>query len=1161
MKNVFLIVIVLVIGFVSKAQTPFSTPNLLTGGATKITQNKGAGQFDSGLIVTPRFTDTASANLSVVKLYPGMLIRVLDTLWMRNVDATAWNKMGGSAGSAGSYVDGIYRTPGIDSIYFTISGTTYAIKDSTDEDACDVIVDVLADITEMEDYSGNALTVIVTDSLRGGIFNYYSSGLTTDDGIVFDATGKGSGYWKRSVTESDAANVSWFGAVGDGSTDNTTAFKNASRYRKVIVPKGTYKLDRTELNTTNFYLDSAVFVSTTYEPYITGNVSNTYRTNTYKYGVYNPTVTIDTVFAGVPSTYQYNHDATIAYFNSKFYVFWNGNPTGGTEGASNQLNYMSTSTDANHWTSPVAVFDDAAYSNNPMPYAESAMKQWQPNAIVLADRMIVFWTETQSSPNGWATYMSVLMEGATKFTTYRIDINSTTRIVDMNSDLSSSPASGYSTLYPSDNDSSYTLFSTQNPYLLNRGRLLAPFVAQNQTGLFYERDKFATVLYSDSPTDTASYKFSGLFQGGTTASAWEPYFTESKNGDVYMHLRNLGTASTVTTDANQELLISSDGINFGGAANDGIIAPSSRGYAQRMSSNRYGMSFNDADNNIRVNGSFLLSRFGEIDFAQGVSLQKNTSFPGDSYFNYPQSIVYRDSVYVIYTNYYEPRSVVLAKFPMPGSDDRLQIIPRNRPKKYLSSYADVGNTRLNMTGSRSLLMNVPMIVGDADSINSHQSVSFSFWAQKQSDYSTATLFDSRGSTLSDADFKQKGGGIASSFVTMGNSNSNVNLVDNLNYSLTNYTGLTTRLMAFPSYLGLTFDTPNRTLSVYYDDGTCSGCNASQFYDKYYYWNAIEITQNFANNETITIDGTVYTAKTSPSLSTEFQIDDSLVVTCSNLKSVVTGFDIVGFGDTTNLLASDTIMMAFFKTASFATITSTNAGVSAYTKNLFDSPAGQYGAALSTTSTLTGIGGWIYNLRIYRGATDGVLSANNHRYLFNRLASTFGYTNKTSTTAATNFYVNLQYDSLNDVTYQFTNLSRTEYEYSSDTLTLYSNSSAGIETDGENFTLSVQYKATIPTDDDVVIMSFQDRDNSNQITIDSSGNIRLNGIPVLTVNPDIKNNLTITYKDKLLLINGTFKYEVNNRPRFYLGNYSVFNNMGDEYYVTYYLNKSSCTVLK
>jgi len=272
MKNVFLIVIVLVIGFVSKAQTPFSTPNLLTGGATKITQNKGAGQFDSGLIVTPRFTDTASANLSVVKLYPGMLIRVLDTLWMRNVDATRWNKMGGSAGSAGSYVDGIYRTPGIDSIYFTISGTTYAIKDSTDEDACDVIVDVLADIPELEDYAGNALTVIVTDSLRGGVFTYYSTGLTTDDGIVFDATGKGSGHWRREFVEYNGINVCWFGAksVRDyyeatsggittayqvSSTDPTEVFNStaafqaaftycmAHDYKKVFVPPGIFFLD------------------------------------------------------------------------------------------------------------------------------------------------------------------------------------------------------------------------------------------------------------------------------------------------------------------------------------------------------------------------------------------------------------------------------------------------------------------------------------------------------------------------------------------------------------------------------------------------------------------------------------------------------------------------------------------------------------------------------------------------------------------------------------------------------------------------------------------------------------------------------------------------------------------------------------------------------
>lgn len=101
MRRILLILLVSLGAVFAKGQTPFTTPNLVTGGNTKITQNKGAGRFDSGLIVAPRFTDTATANLSVVSLYGGMLIRVLDTLWLRNETATAWNKMGSTSGGGG----------------------------------------------------------------------------------------------------------------------------------------------------------------------------------------------------------------------------------------------------------------------------------------------------------------------------------------------------------------------------------------------------------------------------------------------------------------------------------------------------------------------------------------------------------------------------------------------------------------------------------------------------------------------------------------------------------------------------------------------------------------------------------------------------------------------------------------------------------------------------------------------------------------------------------------------------------------------------------------------------------------------------------------------------------------------------------------------------
>ena len=78
MKRILLILLVSLGAVFAKAQTPFTTPNLLTGGNTKITQNKGAGQFDSGFILVQIFADTIAANGSAISLKAGAMIRVGD---------------------------------------------------------------------------------------------------------------------------------------------------------------------------------------------------------------------------------------------------------------------------------------------------------------------------------------------------------------------------------------------------------------------------------------------------------------------------------------------------------------------------------------------------------------------------------------------------------------------------------------------------------------------------------------------------------------------------------------------------------------------------------------------------------------------------------------------------------------------------------------------------------------------------------------------------------------------------------------------------------------------------------------------------------------------------------------------------------------------------
>lgn len=103
-----------------------------------------------------------------------------------------------------------------------------------------------ASIADLESYSGTTTTIAVTDPLQGGIFNLVTGSYTVDNGLIFPATGLGSGhYWQRQYNAESGVNVQWFGVVGDGST-NVTANMNTAIYscsqlkQTLILPEGTY---------------------------------------------------------------------------------------------------------------------------------------------------------------------------------------------------------------------------------------------------------------------------------------------------------------------------------------------------------------------------------------------------------------------------------------------------------------------------------------------------------------------------------------------------------------------------------------------------------------------------------------------------------------------------------------------------------------------------------------------------------------------------------------------------------------------------------------------------------------------------------------------------------------------------------------------------------
>jgi hypothetical protein len=960
--------------------------------------------------------------------------------------------------------------------------------------------------------------------------------------------------------KTDTVNINTLGAVGDGKTDISKYLNKVGDGKTILIPKGQYQLDRTKVSFNNFILDSgAVLVSDTYAPYLPGKINrkSSYNQQTYNYICYNPPVNISTVLQAGRIKFQYNHDATITYFDGYFYALWNALASGGkdnSEGTPGQMNYMSRSRDAVHWSLPVALFNDAAYTYNPLPGDPSKSQQWQPNVIAFDDRMLIIWSETGHT----ASYISILLKGETKVTTYRIDINLQTKAIKLNKDLNSSPDPGYDVYYPQNGMPKYFIYSTQNPYQLTTGRLLIPFSIEDTLGDFAKRNKWASFIYTDNPKDLNSFRFADLTQGSTPGAAWEPFFSEDRNGKVYMHMRNLTPQKNAKgKDLGMEVSASADGIHFNNAVPEGLDGPSTRGYCERVSNNRYMMVYNEVDNNNRINGMVEFSRLGANDFTPGVSLQKDAHQPGDVAFNYPQSIIYRDTAYVIYSAFYEPRSIMLAKFPVHLPDDSLLIIPRNRPKQYLSGYKDEKNEQIVLTGSKTFRLNTPVVVGDNNRLNTNQNMVIGAWVNKQADHNGGTLFDNRGS-MPGTDYNNKGIAICTSYIGMGNAGAGVNLVANLNYNFNHYgyNGLIAQLLVGNSYIGVTINTSQKKLSVYMDNATVK----DGFYRSDYYWQTIEVESNFNEGETITVDDTVYTFKNQPSGSTDIPIGASLAITCSNIKNTLKNITIAGWGQSgAPLNQARQILLAFFKPqASLAVIKSTNRAVRLYNGNFVDGPGASIGSSMAG-SGLPGFAGYIYGMWIYKGnkANDDDLQL--HRYLFNNMCGRFGISTKAGEMKESQPDFNLTYNS-EDLLNIMKNTQ--EYSYSNGQLTLFANSSAGIETDGENYMLSIPFRISRDNSAaDPVICTFQDGLQEYNVSINNGGEINCNGIRIKKINPKVFNTISISYKNNQVFIDDKPICTVNKRPVLFLGVYDFFAPLESGYNISYDCKNMKLSILR
>ncbi|WP_159445117.1 right-handed parallel beta-helix repeat-containing protein [Filimonas lacunae] len=104
----------------------------------------------------------------------------------------------------------------------------------------------VASIEEMQAVADSTVGIFITDKDRGGFFRYS----TTDkynNGTEFNAAGIGAGVWQRIYPNQDGLNVKWFGAKGDGVTNDATALQAgiqaaATARVPLVFPAGIYYL-------------------------------------------------------------------------------------------------------------------------------------------------------------------------------------------------------------------------------------------------------------------------------------------------------------------------------------------------------------------------------------------------------------------------------------------------------------------------------------------------------------------------------------------------------------------------------------------------------------------------------------------------------------------------------------------------------------------------------------------------------------------------------------------------------------------------------------------------------------------------------------------------------------------------------------------------------
>ncbi|MEI8206470.1 MAG: sialidase family protein, partial [Kiritimatiellales bacterium] len=379
------------------------------------------------------------------------------------------------------------------------------------------------------------------------------------------------------------------------------------------------------------------------------------------YAVYQPTIERVFVCDATAQNLRYNHDSSIVWFLDRWFCVWNAN-TVPKEGAPGQLNYVSTSSDGQTWSTPQPVFSDPGLSSNPIPCPTGT--QWQPNLIVVSNRLWCFWLQWSSSDNYEGCYFSMLDSPDGKWKNQKLTWGGN--------------------IHPMIDGKAFDPFPTQNPVRLRTGRVLVPVTlmgpisAEAAAAGLTAREKRNSVIYTDDNGTTWQVS-PGTVLPGLDWRQWEPTVFEQPDGSVMMFARNdLSPSKENGTVKPAETLTWSISKDGGATWSPQAFVPlqtvvSRMHVLQQENSDRYLMIHNDwlaGSKDERHNLALFFNRGGGMDFVAGTGLTDT-----DIRACYAQMAFHGQSLLASYSEQGSSNLKVVRVTPLPDPN-QLYIYPR-----------------------------------------------------------------------------------------------------------------------------------------------------------------------------------------------------------------------------------------------------------------------------------------------------------------------------------------------------------------------------------------------------------------------------------------------------------------------------------------------------